>query len=159
MSTSGYMGWALVVLPIALQVFYCIRALLRPHREPASRLAWVVVIIVAPIVGVAAYILFGNTNVGRRRIARLRDALKRLPSLTEMGLSEGQPPIPERYAPLFRVGQSISNYPAVGGNKAQLMADSDKAIDAMVADIDAATDHVHLLFYIWLPDTNGLKMV
>ena len=29
----------------------------------------------------------------------------------------------------------------------------------MVADIDAARDHVHLTFYIWLPDTNGLKVV
>jgi cardiolipin synthase len=29
----------------------------------------------------------------------------------------------------------------------------------MVADIDSATDHVHLLFYIWLPDHNGCKMV
>jgi len=28
-----------------------------------------------------------------------------------------------------------------------------------VADIDAATDHVHLLFYIWLPDNNGCKVV
>jgi hypothetical protein len=28
----------------------------------------------------------------------------------------------------------------------------------MVADIDAATDHVHLLFYIWLPDNNGCKI-
>ena len=29
----------------------------------------------------------------------------------------------------------------------------------MVADIDAAQDHVHLTFYIWLPDNNGLKVV
>jgi cardiolipin synthase len=29
----------------------------------------------------------------------------------------------------------------------------------MVADIDAANDHVHLLFYIWLTDTNGCKIV
>ena len=29
----------------------------------------------------------------------------------------------------------------------------------MVADIDAATDHVHLLFYIWLPDNNGRKII
>jgi phosphatidylserine/phosphatidylglycerophosphate/cardiolipin synthase-like enzyme len=29
----------------------------------------------------------------------------------------------------------------------------------MVADIDAARDHVHVLFYIWLPDHNGRKMV
>jgi cardiolipin synthase len=38
------------------------------------------------------------------------------------------------------------------------MADSNAAIDTMVADIDAATEHVHLLFYIWMPDHNGTKM-
>ncbi len=28
----------------------------------------------------------------------------------------------------------------------------------MVADIDSAHDHVHACFYIWLDDTNGLKL-
>ena len=38
------------------------------------------------------------------------------------------------------------------------MADSNAAIDAMVGDIDAdVVDHVHLLFYIWLPDNNGCQ--
>src|SRR4029077_14318149 len=36
---------------------------------------------------------------------------------------------------------------------------SNATIDAMVADIDSATDHVHVLFYIWLPDHNGRKVV
>jgi cardiolipin synthase len=39
------------------------------------------------------------------------------------------------------------------------MTTSDAAIDEMIADIDAATRHVHLMFYIWLPDGNGTKMV
>ena len=47
----------------------------------------------------------------------------------------------------------------VGGNTAQLLPDSNAAIDAMVSDIDAAQQHVHLLFYIWLPDRNGCKVV
>jgi cardiolipin synthase len=29
----------------------------------------------------------------------------------------------------------------------------------MVADIDAAREHVHLLFYIWLSDNNGTKII
>ena len=29
----------------------------------------------------------------------------------------------------------------------------------MLEDIDAAKEHVHLTFYIWLPDNNGLKVV
>ena len=42
---------------------------------------------------------------------------------------------------------------------ARLLADSNATIDTMVADIDAAEDHVHLLFYIWLADNNGCKVV
>ena len=37
--------------------------------------------------------------------------------------------------------------------------DSNATIESMVADIDASQDHVHLIFYIWLPDNNGLKVV
>jgi hypothetical protein len=47
----------------------------------------------------------------------------------------------------------------VGGNRARLLPDSNATIASMVADIDAAQDHVHLTAYIWLPDNNGLKMV
>ena len=70
-----------------------------------------------------------------------------------------RPKIPERHVPLFKVGQSISGFEPVGGNRACLMADSNAAIDAMVADIDKAANHVHLLFYIWMPDNNCRKMV
>jgi cardiolipin synthase len=159
MSESYYVAWALFALHWLLQIVFVIRAILRPHREPASRLAWVVIIIVAPVVGIVAYVLFGDTNIGSRRIARVRDALRRLPSLTGIGAGEERLDIPGRYSPVFRVGSSISGYPPVAGNRGVLMSDSAATIDMMVADIDAAQDHVHLLFYIWLADGSGLKMV
>ena len=159
MTEPPSVAWALFVLHVSLQIFIIIRAILRPHREPASRLAWVVVIVVAPVVGIVAYVLFGSTNIGSRRIARFRTALRRLPSLADIGDVEEHPDIPERYLPVFRVGSSISGYAPVGGNRAALMRDSESTIDAMVADIDAAQRHVHLLFYIWLTDNSGLRMV
>jgi cardiolipin synthase len=70
-----------------------------------------------------------------------------------------QADVPQRYAHLFRVGHSISGFESVGGNGGRLLPDSNATIDTMVADIDAAQDHVHLLFYIWLPDHNGCKVV
>jgi cardiolipin synthase len=39
------------------------------------------------------------------------------------------------------------------------MADSNSGINAIVADMDAAKDHIHLIFYIWLEDNNGRKVV
>jgi phosphatidylserine/phosphatidylglycerophosphate/cardiolipin synthase-like enzyme len=47
----------------------------------------------------------------------------------------------------------------VGGNRAQLMRDTNQTISSIVAEIDGAKDHVHLMFYIWLPDNNGCKVV
>ncbi len=156
-------GWLFLAVHGALQIFFVCRALLRPHREPASRLAWVVVIIVAPVVGMVAYVLFGETNIGRRRIARFKRAMARLPSYAAIGRHEGEAEadanVPHRLRPLFRVGESISGFPVVGGNRGRLLGDSDDVIDTIVADIDAARDHVHVCFYIWLADTNGLKVV
>src|SRR5512138_2026055 len=106
MNVTGYIGWSLAALHIALQILFIVRALLRPHREPASRLAWVVAIAVAPVIGILAYVLFGETNIGRRRIARMRAALRRLPSLAEIGGAdehESEAFVPEPYAPIFRV--------------------------------------------------------
>lgn len=148
----------LTVLLIVLEVAFLARSLLRPNREPASRLAWIVVIVALPLVGMALYCFFGETNIGRRRIARMREADRALPAPRAQTVAvKGS--VPSAYAPLFHVGRSINNHPATRGNQAELMADSDAAIEAIVADIDAAQTHVHVLFYIWLTDHNGLAVV
>jgi len=138
------------------------RVILRPHRDPASRIAWIVVIIVLPVIGILAYIFLGETNIGRRRVSRLKAVLATMPDLTKaagMNSPNLEPKIPESYAHLFRLGYSVNGFEPVGGNCASLLPDSNATIESIVADIDASQDHVHLIFYIWLPDNNGLKVV
>lgn len=148
---------AIVALGL-LQALVIARVLLRPHRDPASRIAWILLIAGAPILGMLAYVFMGETSVGPRRAARLREIERSLPPYTECGKSV-RPAIPERHAQIFDVGKSISGLDPVAGNAGRLLADSNAAIDSMVTDIDAARRHVHLLFYIWLPDHNGRKVV
>jgi cardiolipin synthase len=146
---------------ILLELSFIARAILRPHREPASRIAWVVVIGVVPIVGILAYLMFGETNIGRRLIARAKRVNRQLPTLaasSSAALVESAK-VPEPYEHLFRAARSISGFPTVGGNTARLFSVSDDTINSLVADIDAAREHVHVLFYIWLTDNNGLKVV
>jgi len=145
-----------------LQLLFIGRALLRPHREPASRIAWVVVILIFPVIGMLAYLLFGETNIGRKRTARVRRALKKLPAPDSpeiVGAPGGTLDIHDHYTPLFRLGETINGFRPVGGNAGHLTRDSNDAIDTLVADIDTAEQHVHLCFYIWLSDNNGLKVV
>lgn len=147
---------------VLLHLAFMGRAILRPHRDPESRIAWVVAIAVLPIVGIGAYILFGETNIGRKRAERAAIALATMPPAipaTSLHASWMLPHIPERCEPLFRQGETINGFAPVGGNSAQLMEDSNSAIDTLVADMDSATDHIHLIFYIWLEDNNGRKVV
>ena len=50
------------------------RAVTRPNREPAARVAWVAVIMFLPLLGVIAYLFLGEASIGRARIRRLKAA-------------------------------------------------------------------------------------
>lgn len=162
MSQETPVGIILLTLDIIILIVLIVRVLLRPHREPASRIAWIVVIIAFPLLGILAYLLLGETNIGRRRVARKREVISRLPDVADapgMDATNFQADVPRHYAHLFQVGKTVNGFAPVGGNRARLMQDSNATIDSMVADIDAAKEHIHLMFYIWLPDNNGCKMV
>jgi cardiolipin synthase len=149
----------ITIVSIALlQALVIARVLLRPHRDPASRIAWILLIAGAPLLGMLAYVFVGETSIGRRRAARLREIERALPPYTE---AEASVPaaVPGPLATIFEVGRSISGLAPVGGNAGRLLADPNATIDSIVADIDSAQRHVHLLFYIWLPDNNGCKVV
>ncbi len=148
--------WLVTTALVLVEFMVIARILLRPHRDPASRIAWLLVVTLLPVLGIVAYLLFGEVNIGRRRVERLRAVLAGLP---KVAANCAEAAVLERHDNLFRLGQSISGFHPVGGNTAWLMPDSNATIDALVADIDAAEKHVHLLFYIWLPDNNGCKVI
>ena len=74
----------IIVLHSLLQVLFVIRVLLRPNREPTSRLAWMVVILAVPVLGMVAYLLLGETRMGWRRLAQHEAAKERLPGPEDM---------------------------------------------------------------------------
>jgi cardiolipin synthase len=150
-----------MIFHFLVQVFLVLQVILRPHRDPSSRIAWVVVIVTLPILGILGYLFLGEINIGRRRIARVDAVVNLLPppsAIPGMQVKAIQPQLPKMRNGLFRLARSINGFEPIGGNRAELVADSNEAIQAMVRDIDAAQHHVHVNFYIWLPDQNGTIM-
>ena len=118
---------SLVLVPLLVWLAVMARAVLRPHREPASRVAWVAVIAALPGLGILIYLLLGETSIGRKRVARTREVLASLPPDVPPSFDNdprNQPSIPARYAPLFRLGESVNGFRPAGGNTAKLMTDS-----------------------------------
>lgn len=145
----------LIEFHVLIQTGLILRVLLHKNREPSVRLTWIIVILVLPVFGILTYLMLGEARMRPRRLARYRAALARLPPRATLAKALDTD---DQAALLFRVGQSLGGFAPVGGNAARLMADSEATITAMIADIDTAEDHVHLMCYIWLPDDSGTRL-
>jgi cardiolipin synthase A/B len=158
--------WVIVVVGwFVIDLLTVVRAITRPNRTPASRVAWVAVIMCLPVIGVVAYIFLGETSIGRERDRRLRDAEERLatPSGPSGPSAQLGNPVAATVSDLCR---SINGFGPTPGNRVVLLGDlgaspteptrdCDAAIKGLIEAFDAATEHIHLSFYIWLDDENG----
>jgi cardiolipin synthase len=148
---------ATLVLVIMLQVAFAIRALLRDGLTPSARLAWVAVISAVPVVGIGAYFLFGEIRLARAKRERMRDVRNQLLAMAPK-VPAPAPDMADAARPAFAAGFATSQLAPVGGNRLTLLPEGDVMMDDILFHIDRAQDHVHVLYYIWLPDSTGTRM-
>jgi len=53
-----------------------------------------------------------------------------------------------------RLAENLGHFPILGGNEIEILADYSGLFERLVEDIDAATHHVHLMFYIYADDAS-----
>jgi cardiolipin synthase len=160
---SNDLVWAIVAVGgFAIHLLTVLRAVTRPNRTPASRVAWVAVIMSLPVIGVVAYLLLGETSIGHERVRRLNEAESRLAAPSGAGTKPGDPVA----AAVSDLCRSINGFGPTSGNRVVLLGDPaasaaeptldcDRAIEGLIEAIEAAAEHVHVSFYIWLDDSNG----
>ncbi len=130
-------------------------------EKPATCLAWLAVIFFEPWVGLGLYLLIGENRLGHVYLAR-RQRLQ--PLLVKAAYPEVEsahviaPGETDEYTALVHLAEHGSGLPVVAGNAITLMSDTDEVIDRLIADIDGAKRHVHLLFYIFQDDVIGRRV-
>ncbi len=132
----------------------------RGGRSTAA-LAWIVLILAVPIVGLGAYLLIGEVRLGRRRIARHRTIVSQVQASTSATTADPQArnaDVPAAFRPIATLGEAVGDNLPRGGNGLRLVSDTDLFIQVLVEDIDAASQHCHLEFYIYLPDHGGTRV-
>ena len=144
---------ALVVVNTVFVVF----VLLRPRVRQPSSLAWILVIVVLPVAGIVLYLAVGEVRTGSRRKRRHRTIQRNIRTVVQKAWSATSrntvvPWGTESIARLARLGDETLPRQ---GNRLALLATADSFVQSLVADIDAAGRHVHLLFYIYLDDEVG----
>ena len=148
-----YIHWILLALYIIITAGTMI-AVLVDDRQPVKALAWLLVLLFLPIVGVIAYFFFGQNTRHERIIGK-----QSLDKLTKRSMhafaNQTELHYPERYERL------ISQLSRDGGalpfkdNEVDIYTNGADFITALLAAIGRAKHHIHLCTYIIEDDALG----
>src|SRR5262245_46750314 len=125
------------------------------RRTPATAKGWLLLIFFEPWVGLVLYLLIGRarlTRWQREQLAKLPQAMARVVSRLTNHPNVFHPEVGPALSRAVTLAENLGQSPILGGNAVELLVDYDGTIARLVADIDRAEHHVHLLFYIFADD-------
>ena len=128
------------------------------RRSPNAARAWLLLILVLPMVGFGLYSIFGRAYLPARRRERQARATAFIDDARKQAGFPDVVEVEEARQPTAALVARLGAFPVVGGNRAELIDDYARFVDRLVADIDAARESVHLLFYIFEPDATGRRV-
>ena len=140
-------GYWLLIAGVTLRI-------LMKRRAVPSAMAWLLIIYIIPLVGIIAYLSFGELHLGKRRAERAKAMwpstarwLNDLKDCKRIFATENS----EIAASLFQLCERRQGIAGVKGNQLQLLTTSDDVLKAMMRDIELARSNIEMVFYIWQP--------
>lgn len=127
---------------------------LMDNRQPAKTMAWALVIIFVPVVGLVFYLFFGINHRKERMVSQL--SVDQLTKRSMLGFVEQQNlRIPERHKQLVDLFVNQSFSLPFKDNQIDIMTDGYAFFPELLKDIAKAKHHIHLDMYIFEDDALG----
>ena len=136
--TALYVYTALVVLT----------AILLENRNPVKTLAWIMIMILLPVVGIVLYVFLGQ-DLRRKKIIANK---LRFPNMDVSRYHNG---LPERFAKVVALLSEADGARFVEGNNVDVFTTGSDAFKSLYNDIEQAKEHIHVEFYIIENDKLG----
>lgn len=148
-----YVHWIFIVLYVAVIVGIMLTVLM-DNRQPAKTIAWVLVLLFVPVVGIVLYIFFGqNTRKMKLISGRSLDQLSKR-SMLEF-VEQRNLRMPEYFSSLVRLFTNQSLALPFKDNAVEFYTDGYQFFPALLQAIKGATNHIHLDTYIIADDPLG----
>ena len=132
------------------------------RRSPDAAKGWLLLIFFEPVAGLILYLLIGRPSLPVWRVVRHAE-FESLSKATYDRLAQDanifHPHVGAGLQHAVTLAENLGDLPILGGNSAEVLADYQGTIDHLVADIDMARDHVHLLFYIIADDATAGRVI
>ena len=119
------------------------------NRRPSSSIAWLLLIVVTPILGLAIFLLIGSPFVRGRRAKVQAEANQVITERTaEIPDLPPGADIPVGVDSLFRLNRRLTQLPCVTGVSHGLFGDYDSSIKALAEAVNEAETTVHVEYFI-----------
>lgn len=140
-----------------LSVIATIVVIISENRNPVKSLAWVTVLILLPIMGLVLYILFGRSLKGRHLISR-KGRRKLLASHAPQHVDPNRLPFSDETRQQIQLVNNLTGAQYFTGDEIEIFTSGQEKFDALKRDIQAATDHIHIQYYIYENDRIGREI-
>ncbi len=156
------MNWILIVeFAYLLLVFLVVLRVLYDTRSGAKALAYILFIVLIPIVGILFYFWFG-VNYRKRKLYtkkivqndKWRAGIKnRIFTYSSGILNSGL--IPDKHRNLVEFIRKSSYSPLTGNNTVKLLFNGEEKFPQLLKALEAAQSHIHIEYYIYENDATG----
>ena len=148
-------SWKFIIFCIyQLVVIVTIIHVVMDNRQPAKTMAWALVIWFVPIVGIVFYLFFGiNTRKERLVSQRSMDQLSKR-SMLEF-VEQKNLCLPEEHKPVIDLFVNENFSLPFQNNEVRIYTDGYAFFPALLREIAAAKDHIHIDMYIFADDPLG----
>lgn len=148
-----YIHWIVLVAYTVIAIVAMITVLME-HRQPAKTIAWVLVLSFLPLVGIVLYFFFGRRTRKDRHIWE-----KSLNQLTKRSMIEfaeqKQLELPEEHKELIQLFMNQNFALPFKNNETDVYVSGYEFFPALLAEINKATHHIHIVSYIIDDDPLG----
>lgn len=127
------------------------------RSPPAAARSWLLLVGFLPLLGLPLYLVLGHPWLARQRRERQARASQLIRERQQgLGALRWIPPDGHGVsADVTRLVERLGDFMPMRDNAVQLLDDYDASLAALLADIDAAREEVHLLYYLMFDDRVG----
>lgn len=148
-----YFHWLIFIVYVCV-VLGTMLTVLMDNRQPAKTMAWVMVLIFIPVVGIVLYFFFGQNTRKEKFISR--QSMDQLTKRSMLEFAEQQNLVlPEEHSVLINLFKTQNWALPFKNNTTDILTDGTDFFISLLRDIGQATHHIHLETYIICDDPLG----
>ena len=145
------------IILYSVTILGLVLVIITENRNPLKTIPWVIVLLLAPGIGLLFYFFFGQDNRKQRIISRR--TYKRIMKRPQEGkLPQDACVVPDPYKPLSTLLTNTNQSSLLYGTQITIYTNGTDKFKDLLEEIQKATHHIHIQYYIFCDDEIGKQV-